>query len=102
MALTAAASALAASGLTIGTSKPALAEFEIKESTVEKGEKEFEYRGAVHWGFPKTEREDACEKQNEGAAAEEEEEEGPLRQSHDFEFSYGLTEVAVLHHAHRR
>ena len=92
MALTAAASALAASGLTIGTSKPALAEFEIKESTVEKGEKEFEYRGAVHWGFPQTEREDAGEKQNEGAAAEEEEEEGPLRQSHDFEFSYGLTD----------
>jgi hypothetical protein len=69
LALTAAASALAASGLTIGTSKPALAEFEIKESTVEKGEKEFEYRGAVHWGFPKTEREDVGEKQNEGAAA---------------------------------
>jgi len=92
LALTATASALAASGLTIGTGKPALAEFEIKESTVEKGEKEFEYRGAVHWGFPKTEREDAGEKQNEGAAAEEEEEEGPLRQSHDFEFSYGLTD----------
>jgi hypothetical protein len=49
LALTAATSALAASGLTIGTGKPALAEFEIKESTVEKGEKEFEYRGAVHW-----------------------------------------------------
>jgi len=92
LALTATASALAASGLTIGTGKPALAEFEIKESTVEKGEKEFEYRGAVHWGFPQTEREDAGEKQNEGAAAEEEEEEGPLRQSHDFEFSYGLTD----------
>jgi len=40
LVLTAAASALAASGLTIGTSKPALAEFEIKESTIEKGEKE--------------------------------------------------------------
>ena len=92
MALTATASALAASGLTIGTGKPALAEFEIKESTVEKGEKEFEYRGAVHWSFPRAEREDAGEKQNEGAAAEEEEEEGPLRQSHDFEFSYGLTD----------
>jgi hypothetical protein len=49
-------------------------------------------RRAVHWGFPKTEREDAGEKQNEGTAAEEEEEEGPLRQSHDFEFSYGLTD----------
>jgi hypothetical protein len=91
LALTAAVSAMAASGLTIGTVKPMFAEFEIRESTVEKGEK-FEYRGAVHWGFPKTEREDAGEKQNGGAAAEDEEEEGPLRQSHDFEFSYGLTD----------
>jgi hypothetical protein len=55
------------------------------------GEK-FEYRGAVHWGFPKTEREDAGEEEKEGGAAGEEEEEGPLRQSHDFEFSYGLTD----------
>jgi hypothetical protein len=92
LALTAAVSGLAASSLTIGTSKPALAEFEIQESTVEKGEKEFEYRGAVHWGFPKTEREGAGEEQHQGAAAEEEEEEGPLRQSHDFEFQYGITE----------
>ena len=53
MALTATASALAASGLTIGTGKPALAEFEIKESTVEKGEKEFEYRGAVIGASPR-------------------------------------------------
>ena len=29
---------------------PAYAEFEIKESQVEKGEVELEYRGAVHWG----------------------------------------------------
>jgi hypothetical protein len=91
LALTAAVSALAASGLTIGTSKPALAEFEIQESNVEKGEKEFEYRGAVHWGFPKTERDDAGEEEDKGGAAEEEEE-GPLRQSHDFEFQYGITE----------
>jgi len=53
LALTATASALAASGLTIGTGKPALAEFEIKESTVEKGEKEFEYRGAVIGASPR-------------------------------------------------
>jgi hypothetical protein len=91
LALTAALSALAASGLTVGTSKPALAEFEIQESTIEKGEKEFEYRGAVHWGFPKTEKEDAGEEEEEGGAAEEEEE-GPLRQSHDFEFEYGISE----------
>jgi hypothetical protein len=92
LVLTAAVSAMAASGLTIGTVKPALAGFEIQESTVEKGEKEFEYRGAVHWGFPKTERQDAGEEEKEGGAAGEEEEEGPLRQSHDFEFSYGLTD----------
>jgi hypothetical protein len=92
LALTAAVSAMAASGLTVGTVKPALAEFEIQESTVEKGEKEFEYRGAVHWGFPRTERKDAGEEEKEGGAAGEEEEEGPLRQSHDFEFSYGLTD----------
>ncbi|HEY6670611.1 MAG TPA: hypothetical protein VI075_06740 [Methyloceanibacter sp.] len=48
--MTAAISALAASGLTIGTTKPALAEFEIQESTVDKGETELEYRGALHWG----------------------------------------------------
>jgi hypothetical protein len=87
LTLTAAVSALVASGITIGTVKPALAEFEIEESTVEKGEAEFEYRGAVHWGFPETEKEDAG--QEEEAT---EEEEGPLRQSHDFELEYGITE----------
>ncbi len=52
LALLAAACALATAGFTIGTTKPARAEFEIQESGVEKGEVEFEYRGAVHWGFP--------------------------------------------------
>jgi hypothetical protein len=85
--LTAALSALAALGLTFGTSKPALAEFEIQESQVEKGEVELEYRGATHWGFPGAER---AEDDDEGAL--DEEEEGPLRQSHDFEFAYGITE----------
>jgi hypothetical protein len=88
LVLTAAIFALAAFGFTVGTVKQALAEFEIQESGVEKGEVELEYRGAVHWGFPKAEREEAGEE--EGAL--EEEEEGPLRQSHDFEFSYGITE----------
>ena len=90
LALTAAVSALAASGLTILSTKVALAEFEIQESEVEKGEVELEYRGAVHWGFPKAEREEAEEGEEEGAL--EEEEEGPLRQSHDFELQYGITE----------
>jgi hypothetical protein len=56
--------------------KPALAEFEIQEAGIEKGEVELEYRGAYHWGFPTV----------------EEEEEVPLRQSHDFEFQMGITE----------
>lgn len=91
LALTAAVSALAAAGLTISTTKSALAEFEIQESGVEKGEVELEYRGAVHSGFPKSEREEAEESEEEGALEEEEEGEF-LRQSHDFEIQYGITE----------
>jgi len=75
--------------------EPALAEFEIQESQVEKGEVEFEYRGAVHWGFPNAEREEAEEDEvegEEGGALEEEEEGEFLRQSHDFEFAYGISE----------
>ena len=93
LALTAKVSALATAGVAIGTIKPAHAEFEIQESQVEKGEKEFEYRGAVHWGFPKQEKEDATDSgRDEENAVEEDEEEGPLRQSHDFEFQYGITD----------
>ncbi len=88
LGLTAAIPALAALGLTFGTTKPALAEFEIQESQVEKGQLEFEYRGAVHWGFPGSEKNEAGEE--EGAVGEQEE--GPLRQSHDFEVQYGITE----------
>jgi hypothetical protein len=90
LALTAAVSALAAAGLTISATKPALAEFEIQESQVEKGEIELEYRGAVHWGFPKAEREEAGE--GEGGALEEEEEGEFLRQSHDLEFQWSFTD----------
>jgi hypothetical protein len=95
LASSAAVSALATAGLIIGTTKPALAEFEIQESQVEKGEVELEYRGAVHWGFPNAEREEAEEEEEEGeeGGALEEEEEGEfLRQSHDFEFQWGVTE----------
>jgi hypothetical protein len=92
--LSAAVSALATAGLTLGMTKPALAEFEIQESQVEKGEVELEYRGAVHWGFPKQEREGAEDEDDEeaGEAADEEEEGEFLRQSHDFEFSYGISD----------
>jgi hypothetical protein len=98
LALSAAVSALATAGLTIGLTKPALAEFEIQESQVEQGEVEFEYRGAVHWGFPKAEREEAEEaeegegEEEAGEVAEEEEEGEFLRQSHDFEFAYGISD----------
>jgi hypothetical protein len=91
LGLAAAVSALATLGLTIITTKTALAEFEIQESQVEKGEVELEYRGAVHWGFPRAEREEA-EEGEEGGALEEEEEGEFLRQSHDLEVQYGITE----------
>jgi hypothetical protein len=81
--------ALAFASLIAGN-RAALAEFEIQESGVEKGEVELEYRGAVHDGFPRTEREEA-EEGEEGGALEEEEEGEFLRQSHDFEFQYGIT-----------
>jgi hypothetical protein len=92
LALTAAASILAAFGLTVVTTGRALAEFEIQESQVEKGEVEVEYRGAVHSGFPRREREAAEEDEEEGGVLEEEEEGEFLKQSHDFEIQYGITE----------
>src|SRR5262245_17751123 len=70
----------------------ALAEFEIQEAGIEKGRVELEYRGAVHNGFRRTEREDAEE---EGDGGEEEAGEF-LRQSHDFEIEYGLTERFLI------
>ncbi len=47
-----AVSAIAAVGLTLATPKPVLAEFQIQEADIEKGEVELEYRGAYHWGVP--------------------------------------------------
>ncbi|MEZ0278213.1 MAG: hypothetical protein ACAH04_03290, partial [Methylibium sp.] len=91
-----AVSALAMAGLIFVWTKPAFAEFEIQESEVEKGEAEFEYRGAVHSGFPKAEREEAEEDGDEEGALEEEEEGEFLRQSHDFEIQYGITERIML------
>ncbi len=42
-------------GMAFVGAKPALAEFEIQELSVEKGEVETEYRGAVHFGIKKGE-----------------------------------------------
>ncbi len=86
LACTAMLSVLTAACLTVGVTTPALAEFEIQETQVERGEVEIEYRGAVHSGFPKAEEEEAEE-------GEEEEEDGELvRQSHDLEFQWGITD----------
>ena len=63
-------------GASLACTKLALAEFEIQEAGIEKGEVEFEYRGADHWGLPQV----------------EEKEEVPLRQSHDFELQMGITD----------
>ena len=71
---------------------PALAEFEIQEAGIEKGEVELEYRGAVHWGFPNAERGEA----DESGALDTEEAEASLRQSHDFEAEWGVNNWWLL------
>lgn len=74
--LTAAISALAVFGLSVGTVKLAHAEFQIQEATSEKGETEFEYRGAYHWGVPE--------------ATENNENANDLVQSHEFELEHAF------------
>jgi hypothetical protein len=59
----------------------ALAEFEIPEVDAEKGAIEAEYRGASHWGLPRADEEDDLDL---------------LRQSHEVEFQYGLTDWWML------
>ncbi len=89
----ASALAMIVAGVTIAFTAPALAEFEIQESGVEKGEVELEYRGAVHSGFPQAGEASGDDEEGEEIGALEEEEEGEfLRQSHDFEFQLGITE----------
>jgi hypothetical protein len=56
---------------------PASAEFQIQEAGIEKGQVEFEYRGAYHWGVPEATGD------NENA--------NDLVQSHEFEFDYSFT-----------
>jgi hypothetical protein len=55
----------------------ALAEFQIQEAGIEKGQSEFEYRGAYHWGVPE------MTPDNPNA--------NDLIQSHELELQYGLT-----------
>ena len=88
-------------GMAFVGAKPALAEFEIQETEVEKGEAEVEYRGAVHFGIPKAEEESAGgggddDDDDNALGFFEEEEEAPVRQSHEFEIQYGVTERIML------
>lgn len=99
----AALTGFAIAGMTFVGAKPAHAEFEIQEPSVEKGEVEAEYRGAVHFGIKKGENnnggaknggDDDDDDDDEGGAigALDDDEEAPVRQSHDFEIEYGITE----------
>ena len=78
LACTVAISAIATAGLTLVGTKPVLAEFEIQEAEIEKGEIEIEYRGAYHWGVPQVTDE------NENA--------NDLVQSNELEFQMGITD----------
>jgi len=72
---------------------PALAEFEIQESTIDPGETQLQYRGAWHNGLPAVEA-------VEGIGLLPDIEEAPLRQSQDFEIQYSPTTywlVALTH-----
>jgi len=62
--------------------KYALAEFQIQEASIEKGETEFEYRGAYHWGVP--------------GVTEANENGNDLVQSHEFELQYSPTDWWLL------
>ena len=59
----------------------ARAEFEIPEVDAEKGAFEAEYRGARHWGLPRASGDDDID---------------ALRQSHEVELQYGLTDWWML------
>jgi hypothetical protein len=94
LALTAAASALATAGLAIGIARPAHAEFEIQEADVEKGQVQLSYRGAVHWGVPSSDKEAPAGVTNAIPAFNQEE--APVRQSHEVEGQYGVTDWWLL------
>ncbi|MGH6826181.1 hypothetical protein [Methyloceanibacter sp.] len=78
LACTVAVSAIAAAGLTLAGTKPVLAEFEIQEAGIEKGEVELEYRGAYHWGVPR--------------ATDENENANDLVQSNEIELQMGISD----------
>jgi hypothetical protein len=65
----------------LSLARPALAEFEIQESTIDEGEIQLQYRAAQHGGVPR------------GVIGPvlPDDEEAPLRQSHEFEIQMSIT-----------
>jgi hypothetical protein len=86
LASTVAITAMAVAALSLTGTKSVLAEFEIQEADIERGEIEIQYFGAVHSGLPDT----------GGATGDAEEEEAPLRQSHELQFQMGITDWWLL------
>jgi len=78
----------AAGAIAFVTTSEALAEFEIQESTVEKGHVELEYRRALHWGLPEPEF-DPLRHSHENEAADESESSLTV----DLGLQFGLTEA---------
>jgi hypothetical protein len=78
VACTVAVSAIATAGLALAGTKPVLAEFEIQEADIEKGEIEIEYRGAYHWGVP--------------TVTDENENANDLVQSNEIELQMGISD----------
>jgi hypothetical protein len=81
------AAALAA--FLLASAAPALAEFEIQESTIDPGEIQLQYRGAWHSGLPAGE--DVADLDPLPDI-----EEAPLRQSHEFELQMSVTSHWLL------
>lgn len=79
----------AVAAVLVASAGPAVAEFEIQESTIDPGEIQLQYRGAWHSGIPP---------QEEAADLDPlpDIEEAPLRQSHEFELQMSVTSHWLL------
>jgi hypothetical protein len=66
----------------LASTKPVLAEFQIQEADIEKGEIELEYRGAYHWGVP--------------AVTDENANANDLVQSHELELQMGINDWFLI------
>lgn len=73
---------LSASLIALTAARPALAEFEIQESTIDEGEIQLQYRGAQHGGLPRG---------VDDVDVLPDDEEAPVRQSHEFEIQMSIT-----------